>query len=81
MFDSERSSHEMKLQAAFKEKSCTEQVIDKLNALIEAGKKHRMDLEQALADEKAKTNKMQEKLNQSKSEMEQAGKFIEKLKG
>jgi hypothetical protein len=38
-------------------------------------------VEQALADERAKTAKMQDKLLQSKGELENAAKVLERLKG
>lgn len=51
-----------------------------MGALLEASKASKDQVEQALADERAKTAKMHDKLMQIRSEMETAAKAIERFK-
>jgi len=51
-----------------------------MTALLDAGKSSKDQVEQALADERAKTAKMHDKLMQIRAELETAAKAIERFK-
>jgi len=81
-FSQEKSITEymLKHQALQRELEDKENLIGKLNSLLETTKEQKDIIEQNLADEKAKTAKMLDKLSFSKSELENAQKYIDKLK-
>ena len=73
-FSQEKSITEyaLRIQSLHRELEDKEQLSIKANALLDATKASREQVEQALADERAKTAKMHDKLLQSKAEIEGA---------
>ena len=80
-FSQEKSITEyaLRIQSLHRELEDKEQLSIKANALLDATKASREQVEQALADERAKTAKMHDKLLQSKAEIEGAEKAIERV--
>jgi ASC-1-like (ASCH) protein len=70
----------LKHQGLLRELEDKENLINKVNTLLETTKEQKDIIEQNLADERAKTAKMLDKLSFSKSELENAQKYIDKLK-
>lgn len=64
-FSQEKSLTEymLKYQSLQRELEDKEQIIGKMTSLLDTTKSQKDQIEQALADEKAKTSKMQDKLN------------------
>ena len=74
------TEHLLRNQNLTREVEDKDTLIQKLNTLNETLKQQKDILEQNLADEKAKSAKMLDKLQYSKGELENAVKVIDKLK-
>ncbi len=81
-FSQEKSitEYSLRIQGLQRELEDKQQLFDKQQSLLDQVRSQLSAVEQAWADERAKTQKMEDKLLHSKAEIEMAAKILEKMR-